>query len=1083
MRRLFLILAWSAAFGLAGCAVLARLLIVDARPPSPGAAAAQPPQPAGLAVFHRSGQTFITWSERADLAGEWYRVYRHTSPISAGNLAAATLVYTLSEGSGQFYADRYNHQAGGDWRPRYADRYVLHDLGGQIPAGTGLLVWTVSNADGSGSPGGEAYYAVTTLSGTIENRLDFSAANAMTAPVSEQAADPLPVEVTRTVDGLGHVFVQYMDLRAWNPAFHAPREGNQFYGLDPNDPAVARSAQYAYTYAVGEPEPANCGGVVPTGTLPLIVWLHGWGGDSYPPDLGPTAYYCAMEIRPVDVSETWFFGFAEKHDYRQGGEPGAGDTVANYTEQRVMRMVYDLLRHPTLGPRIDRNRIYAWGQSMGGSGALALAMRYPQVFAAVYSSQGMTNYRASGDGGGVDWRSDVTPKWGAVALNLPVRSRGPGAWADPLKRYDGTGVWDWQNHQANLVGRLADEMAPLGVTHGFNDMVIEWPTQGRPAYAAFDAGRRAWGGYVSSSGHTWIGFEGLPPTLAAAPDLSPFAGFRVVLDESVPGLSGGSADAPLPPPTTTEPSLYNMALDWSASWNPWDGPPVDTAAEWRISLRTTDGATHTVDVTPRRLQVFQVVSHTTYAWENRRVVDGGLVASGTAVADGAGIVTVPDVRASPLGNRLSLRAGQPVTLTPRVWLPMVFRLWEPAPAPTGRAFPDTSSRIAVFNDQLDLRGVTQAQLQFAASHYAGSQKLTLGDARRLRALNPGFIVLHYRLGQALGHSVPDAACQPTTDYLAIINGDDWVQEWPGDGVVQEEWFARQDGARIYNCEYGHYLMNLDDPGWRDWWSGQVISQLAANEDDGLFADSYNIPNYGFRWNPSLPVIDPAFESAWADRQRAFTDYILARFAGRWKWIPNVGSYVTTRDPSDYSNADGLMIEGFAEWGWGDFFDPGDWVLQMDRLLPLIRAGRIILAQTYPNPADVEERLFVLGSYLLIKGSRTYINLDTGLELEWFPEYSADLGAAVDSLPSTIDGLFDAGWQVYARRYQRGLVLVNPSATARSVTLPAPMARLAPSGGGEVPASGQAPGSLAYVAAASVTLEPHRAAILFDAPPR
>jgi hypothetical protein len=38
-------------------------------------------------------------------------------------------------------------------------------------------------------------------------------------------------------------------------------------------------------------------------------------------------------------------------------------------------------------------------------------------------------------------------------------------------------------------------------------------------------------------------------------------------------------------------------------------------------------------------------------------------------------------------------------------------------------------------------------------------------------------------------------------------------------------------------------MELDDTGWRAWWSGQLIRQLQDNEDDGVFADSYSIPNY------------------------------------------------------------------------------------------------------------------------------------------------------------------------------------------------------------------------------------------------
>jgi hypothetical protein len=428
--------------------------------------------------------------------------------------------------------------------------------------------------------------------------------------------------------------------------------------------------------------------------------------------------------------------------------------------------------------------------------------------------------------------------------------------------------------------------------------------------------------------------------------------------------------------------------------------------------------------------------------------------------------------ASPVGNRPGLPANDGA-LIPRAYLPIVWG--------TGgqRPFPNTTNGIFVFNDQLATWGMTEAQFQFAATHYVGSQKLVRDATRHLRQYNPNFLVLHYRLGQALGCRMPDGACQPTGDYLQIINGNAWVQEWPGDTTVQESWFYHYPSSRVFNCEYGHYLMELDDPGWRAWWSAQVIQQLQNNENDGLFADSYNVPNYGFTWNPPLPGVDAAFESAWATREHDFTDYIRAQFAGRWKWIPNVGAYITTRDPSDYSNVDGVMIEGFSEWGNGNYFDIGDWQLQMNRILPLITADKILIAQTYPDAGDVDERLFVLGSYLLVKGRYTYINLETSDAPEWFPEYGIDLGVPTDALPANISTYLDLTWNVYVRHYARGMVLVNPTDSSRTISLGGTYYRVIPSGGGEVAPDGTAPGSLSYTAVTSLTLDPHRAAILLN----
>ncbi len=1041
--------------------LLALALLAGAR-----ALAAQP-QPTGLQALHRSGQTFLTWQERGDLAGERYRVYRHSAAITAATRGAATLLAEVWEGSGRFFADRYNVGGSGTWRARYLDRFVITDLGPQLAPGTGLLVWTLASSDLDGASSGSGYYAVTTVSPAGgENVADFSAANAV-GPIAEHVTDPLPVEAGVAGNAGGHVCVQSMDLALWNPTFHAPHAGNQFFGLDPAEPAVAHSLQYAYTYAVGEPDAGACGGAVPA-VVPLVVNLHGWGGNAYGPALGPAAYYCAFELRPVDVSETWWFGFARALDYRAGQEPQPGDAVANFTEQRVVRMVYDLLRHPTLGPRIDRERIYVYGHSMGGSGALAFALRYPEIFAAAYASEPMTDYRTSGDGGGIDWRGDVTPKWGSPALNLPVALAGPGGWADHLASHNGAGVWDWQNHQANLVARAGDEMVPFGVAHGRADDVIEWPTQGRPAYAALDGSRRAWGGRVTDAGHSWQGYAGLPPTLAPDGSLVPFAGFGARLHETVPGLSGASGNPALPPADAGPELGYNQTIAWSASWDPWDGAPVDGEHEWRMSLRTTDGSTQSVAVTPRRAQHFRPGAGAAVDWENRRVSDGAVVGSGSVVVDPSGLVTVAGVAVTAGGNRLSLRAA---AAPPRAWL-------------------DTTRGIHVFNDQLPA-GMSDALVRFCATHYAGTQKMTRAEADRLRAVNPAFLILHYRLGHGLGYRAVSGDCQPSGDWLRVVEGDDWVQEWPGDAAVQESWLSHwpeSGGSRVLNCDWGWYLAELDDPGWRAYWQGEVLRQIHANDDDGVFMDSLSVPSYlgADRYSPPLLAVDAAFEAAWARRIADWLAWLRGQAAGNYYLVPNVGSWITTRETTDYSAADGVMVEGFALEGDGSPYALDDWRLQMNRVLAAVRRGQALLAQTYVS--GWPDRAFALASYLLVKGGRSFFNIDTGLDPEWWPEYGIPIGAPLAAPVAEVELLDPDGDGVLRRDFDNGLVLVNPSnpwdgsAVTRTIDLGGTFYLAQTNGGGAVAADGTTNGSVSYARVRAVTLGPSSAAVLLSRPP-
>ncbi len=50
---------------------------------------------------------------------------------------------------------------------------------------------------------------------------------------------------------------------------------------------------------------------------------------------------------------------------------------------------------------------------------------------------------------------------------------------------------------------------------------------------------------------------------------------------------------------------------------------------------------------------------------------------------------------------------------------------------------------------------------------------------------------------------------------------------------------------------------------------------------------------------------------------------------------------------------------------------------MNRALRLIGADKVLIGQTYVDTNSVNQRLFALGSYLLVKGAHTYISLDMG----------------------------------------------------------------------------------------------------------
>jgi hypothetical protein len=334
----------------------------------------------------------------------------------------------------------------------------------------------------------------------------------------------------------------------------------------------------------------------------------------------------------------------------------------------------------------------------------------------------------------------------------------------------------------------------------------------------------------------------------------------------------------------------------------------------------------------------------------------------------------------------------------------------------------------------------------------------------------------------LGYRSTNDSCVPNGEYLHIINSD-WVPEWPGDANVQNSWFYLWQGQRVLNCPYGWYVVDLDDVSWRGYWMGEVLTQLANNDNDGLFADSFSVPNYlgGDSYHPPLPGYDLIFESEWENRIEAFISFVKGRFGERYYFIPNVGDWITSRDHVDYTGADGVMIEGFGYNVW-ETYGETDWQLEMNRILTLVSRGKCVIAQSYRTETPAT-RLFEVGSYLLIKGNRTYLNLDVDLEPEWWPEYQIPIGSPLSDPPSQINELFQAVNGVYSRSFTNGRVLLNTGDTTRVVQLEHIQYLAQPTGGGFVPENGVIPSewSINYQPVNQVTLNSGRAAILLNNP--
>ncbi len=404
--------------------------------------------------------------------------------------------------------------------------------------------------------------------------------------------------------------------------------------------------------------------------------------------------------------------------------------------------------------------------------------------------------------------------------------------------------------------------------------------------------------------------------------------------------------------------------------------------------------------------------------------------------------------------------------------------------PTGRLFPDTTSSIAILTDQLPT--MNMAQMQFATSHYVGTEKQLVAVTDALRALNPNFIVLHYHLSmwqsaRATTFILPDAtACNGapvcwSNDYDTVTMNESWF------------WHNAND-ERVNSTADQKLLMNVSVSGFQQYWEQSLEDQVTAGEYDGIFFDSASPALLQGECGGNAANQDPRLAGtnvkstvfpqlgnvtwivAWQTWMKKLNDDLAAKGI---PLIPNTSAFTTTWDNTDYGLTAGIFDEGFA----GTNFAMADWTASTNELLKLSTVDKIMILQNYLSGTDVgvSKRMYYLGNYLLVKGKHTYLEYFLDGALEWYPEWKIDLGAPVAGPAADVSSLLQSG--VYRRDFAKGSVLVNPGGSSVTVSLGATYQRVVPSGGGAVDGSGAEPGSLSMQGVTSVVVQPASAEIV------
>ena len=556
-----------------------------------------------LTALRRTGQTFLTWQEIG--ASNGYHVYRHNVPINAGNLSSA---FRVTDRWGPLDNNTSRNTFGG---PRVPANFVINDLAAPLSNNTGLFVYTTQPGDSS-----IAYYAVTSVNSSgNENSLI-----TLNSPVTESVATPADVLTVSVNQGRGRVYTQFMDYSNWNPTLNG----------------------YAYNYAVALPSNYN-----PSVSYPLMLELHAYSETFKAPPASefnwPVITLLPHDPGPsVGARHSWWYGYSRDHDYSNGGLPKSG-RIENFTEQRVMRAIDAVIGDASFN--VDANKVHAFGHSMGGSGVLSLGMRYGSIISGVYASEPMTNYAENSL-----FASELFDLWGLQSSALRTVNSGPHS--NDIQAYD-VGVWDWMNHQKQLVDRRGDDMAFLMTFHGKQDRVIEWQTQGRPIANALTNGSAGFAARnLGSISHTWVGFVSVNTSLFGFGFDDDFA-WKYPLDLSFPSIQNASGSSPSVPANGGD-DEYNISIDWATPHTPFAAGIIDTSSQYAITLRSLNGA-QTADITPRRTQSFDPLPGQQCSWSAVNNNNGTTIGAGSSTADSDSLITISDVSiVTGTGTRLSI---------------------------------------------------------------------------------------------------------------------------------------------------------------------------------------------------------------------------------------------------------------------------------------------------------------------------------------------------------------------------------------------------------------------------------------------
>ena len=402
-------------------------------------------------------------------------------------------------------------------------------------------------------------------------------------------------------------------------------------------------------------------------------------------------------------------------------------------------------------------------------------------------------------------------------------------------------------------------------------------------------------------------------------------------------------------------------------------------------------------------------------------------------------------------------------------------------------YPKTTNTTRALVDQIMYSyNVTPKRIDFIANYLTGSQKNLRLLIDPVKAINPNWHSLHYHLAIWNGEAeiiIDNKWTKSEWEYLTneLYNQDPYIFMYAIDKNTNKTTWVK-------DMTWGAYLMNISNENYYRYLVENLEYQCKSTGYESIFFDSFalgivyaftnaNYINLGAGSDPPqefTTLHHPQLGGlTWLQAMEEFISRMNKDMNRRGIWLlPNHGEMRTSWDILDYALTNGGMLEGVPRQpdnslNMNDRDYLGDWIMSLSRTMYLTQKDRIVILQPKGgSTTDLNYRMFLIGEYLMVRGAYTYLNLNMSgqAQASWYPEYEIDLGVPTQTYLIS-DTLFSRNvdkallnyqeGDLFIRRFEKGMVILNPHRTERQYTIPADKAyKMAViSGGGTVPESG------------------------------